>query len=101
MPTTTEPLTIDLRPTWAGAMPIIVAALQDGTPEGKRIAHEQLKRLCRIADELAPALASALESMHDAVQMDPKHQGGLPERYRAPVLAAGRAMDMHESMRKA
>lgn len=97
---TTEPLTVDLAPTWAGTLPIMLAAVQDGTPEGKRIAHAELKRLCRIADELLPAMARALDAMQDAVQLDQRHQAGLPERYRAPVVAAGQALDLYEAIRK-
>jgi hypothetical protein len=43
---------IDLTPTWKAAMPIIIAALQDGTPEGKRLAREELMDLADRLDRM-------------------------------------------------
>jgi hypothetical protein len=41
---------IDLTPTWAGLLPALVAALQDGSPEGRGIAQAELLKLCQWAD---------------------------------------------------
>jgi hypothetical protein len=42
--------TIDITPTWAAVMPILLAALEDGTDEGKRIARAELTRLAGVVD---------------------------------------------------
>jgi hypothetical protein len=54
--------TVDITPTWASILPVIELALRDGTPDGRAIARAELKRLARIADELVPALAEALDA---------------------------------------
>jgi hypothetical protein len=43
--------TIELTPTWQGVLPILLAALEDGTKEGKRIAREELRRMAEAADK--------------------------------------------------
>ncbi len=42
--------TIDITPTWVAIVPILIAALTDGTPEGQRIAKEELLRMAKAAD---------------------------------------------------
>jgi len=46
--TTTQ---IDVTPLWAGIMPAIIAALTHGTPEGQRMAREELMNLARQLDQ--------------------------------------------------
>lgn len=41
---------IDLTPTWRGVLPILIAALEDGTPEGKRLAKLELANMAKAAD---------------------------------------------------
>lgn len=51
--------TIDLTPTWAGILPLLLAGVTDGTDTGRRIAKEELARMAALADErnaMAPAL---------------------------------------------
>lgn len=43
--------TIDLTPTWTAVLPIFIAALQDGTPEGQKAAKEELARMAALADQ--------------------------------------------------
>lgn len=43
--------TIDLTPTWEAILPALLAALENGTETGKKFAHEELKRMAKIADE--------------------------------------------------
>jgi hypothetical protein len=43
--------TIDLTPTWRGLLRGLVCVLQTGTPEGKRIAEEELRRMAEAADK--------------------------------------------------
>ena len=40
----------DITPTWTGILPVLAAALQNGTAEGQRMAMEELKRMARLAD---------------------------------------------------
>lgn len=44
--------TIDLTPTWAAALPMLLAALVYGSAEGQRIAREELQRMAELADRL-------------------------------------------------
>ena len=48
--------TIDITPTWEAVLPLLLAAFEDGTPEGRRMAREELRRMASIAD-----LAAKLE----------------------------------------
>lgn len=45
-----KPKTIDMTPTWRAIVPVIVAALQNGTPQGQKIALEELLRMADVAD---------------------------------------------------
>ena len=45
-----QPKFFDLTPTWSAAVPVLVAALQNGTSTGKEMAMEELKRMARYAD---------------------------------------------------
>jgi hypothetical protein len=49
---TTEPTTIDLTPTWAAILPALIAVIRDGTPDGQRLALEELRRMATAADRL-------------------------------------------------
>lgn len=42
---------IDLTPTWAAVLPILLAAVEDGTAEGRKIAREELARMAGFADK--------------------------------------------------
>lgn len=42
--------TIDLTPSWRATVGVILVALENGTPEGKRLAREELYRLADIGD---------------------------------------------------
>ncbi|WP_434052599.1 MAG: hypothetical protein RDA78_25685 [Roseibium sp.] len=39
-----------LKPTWTEILPTIITALEDGTPQGKQTAKEELFRMARAAD---------------------------------------------------
>ena len=43
--------TINIKPTWTGVLRMLLAAWTDGSPEGKRIAFEELHKLAAIADK--------------------------------------------------
>lgn len=50
--------TIDLTPTWSGILPGLLAVIENGTGEGRRLAREELARMAQAADkynELAKA----------------------------------------------
>jgi hypothetical protein len=53
MPNATQPTTveyIDLTPSWSGIMPALIAALENGNDEGRRLARAELMRLAHITD---------------------------------------------------
>lgn len=46
---------IDATPTWAAVLPMLRAAVENGTPEGRRIAWEELARMAEAADRFNAA----------------------------------------------
>ena len=68
-PTTT---TIDLTPTWLGILPTLIAIIENGRPEGRKEAINQLQKLAAYADDcnrrkvLAPT-TTLKTSSHQAV----------------------------------
>lgn len=58
--------TIDLAMTWAGALPMLLAVLRDGVPEGQRQAEAELLRMARAADIASGADALADDQDEDA-----------------------------------
>ena len=47
--------TVDITPTWTSIMPAIIAVLEDGTEEGKKMAREELMELAKNADGIVRA----------------------------------------------
>jgi hypothetical protein len=47
--------TIDMTPTWAAILPMLLAAYEDGTPKGRKIALEELQRMAAICDRAVDA----------------------------------------------
>ncbi len=41
---------IDCTPTWEGVTQVLLAVLEDGSEEGKRIAREELVKMAKVAD---------------------------------------------------
>lgn len=41
---------IDVTPTWSGMLHSLVAVIQDGNAEGKKLAMDELKRMAELAD---------------------------------------------------
>lgn len=72
-----KPLTIDLTPTWPAVLPILLAALEDGTEEGKRMAREELKRMAQVAEaaksaiDQRAALMASVRSLVEVVRRGP------------------------------
>lgn len=68
---------IDVTPTWKGAMPIILRALESGTPKGKELAREELRDLAVKLDEMNEAtrklvrLAQFIEGSGDVLDTPP------------------------------
>lgn len=63
--TAAEPLYITIGPeTWSQAVVPLLALLQDGTSEGRRMAREQVRSMARAADLAASAVA-LLNRMHE------------------------------------
>lgn len=42
--------TIDVTPTWSAIVPVLLAALENGTDEGKRMAREEIMRMADLLD---------------------------------------------------
>lgn len=42
--------TIDLTPTWSATLQVCLIALENGAPEGQRMAREELARMAKLAD---------------------------------------------------
>ena len=42
--------TIDVTPAWTGVLPMLIAALENGSEVGRKIAREELARMARAAD---------------------------------------------------
>lgn len=51
--------TIDLTPTWAAVLPILLTAVEDGTFEGRKIAREELARMAGLADKYVELMKAA------------------------------------------
>jgi len=57
-PTTSEPLYISIGPeSWSQAVTVLMALVQDGTPEGRRMAIDQVRSMARAADLAAGSVA--------------------------------------------
>lgn len=49
-PDTRPPQTIDITPTWSAILPLLLAAYEGGTFEGKHAAESELRRMAKLAD---------------------------------------------------
>lgn len=83
---------IDIGPqTWAQALPVYIALLEDGTSEGKRIARDALRRMARVAD-IGVLAANRLTTLRDRPFLDSpevKAMGGqLDAESDAPPVTA-------------
>jgi hypothetical protein len=57
-PTISEPLYISIGPeSWSQAVMVLMALVQDGTPEGRRMAIDQVRSMARAADLAAGSVA--------------------------------------------
>lgn len=43
--------TVDITPTWRACLPVFLLAYEGGTPEGRKLALEELRRMADAADE--------------------------------------------------
>jgi len=57
----TEKVVIDLTPCWRSVMPALLAVIQDGTPEGKRSATQELRRMAQLLDTIGESFKRAKE----------------------------------------
>lgn len=48
--TTKDTSPIEATPTWSGVLPLLIAALQDGTEEARDTATQELRRMAKAAD---------------------------------------------------
>ena len=42
--------TIDITPTWEGILPALLAVIENGNFEGRKVAIEELTRMAQLAD---------------------------------------------------
>lgn len=42
--------TVNITPTWSAIVPVLIAVLEDGTPEGKKMAKEEIQRMAMLLD---------------------------------------------------
>jgi hypothetical protein len=87
----TEPRTIDCTPTWAGVLVPLLAVIQDGTAEGRRLAIVELRRMAALADA-ANALAPALRGVVGHVEPMARAAGMGFSCYGAELIAAREAL---------
>lgn len=48
--------TVDITPSWRGVLRLLLEGYSNGTPEGRRIALEELYRMADLADEAVKAV---------------------------------------------
>jgi len=48
---TKQPEAIDMTPTWAAILPVLILGLTDGNAEGRAIAQKELVRMAQAADQ--------------------------------------------------
>lgn len=51
--------TIDITPTWAAIMPVLIACLENGSETGKQMARTELMRAASIIDDANKAALAA------------------------------------------
>lgn len=60
---------IVIEPKWAGTLPLLLAALENGTEEGKRIAREELAHMAQVAGAVTE-LRAALRKLSNECDGD-------------------------------
>lgn len=60
---------IDMTPTWAAIMPALIAALENGTGEGRTMARGELERLAREVDALNARAKEESAPFHDGLEI--------------------------------
>lgn len=95
------PRVVDMTPTWAGLAPALFLALTNGTPEGQRIAREELTRALAALDaHNAAAKAAQRPDMADSVETARLFLAAFPEAPEALTRAelARRFSDARETL---
>lgn len=72
---------IDMTPTWSAVSSILIAVFENGTPEGRLLAQEEIKTMAKVADkynELVDKLN--VDNIAQIIrQVDGKHDLGAGE----------------------
>jgi hypothetical protein len=63
-----EPLTIDVTPTWKGILPLLLAAIENGTAKGRASAMTELNRMADLADKYTSMVKNPI-SAHELSDM--------------------------------
>lgn len=48
---------IDITPSWAGVLPLLLAVIEDGTDSGRQLATKELQRMAEAADKFNALIA--------------------------------------------
>lgn len=62
------PQTINLKMTWKSALPMLLALVKDGNPEGQKAAQEELLRMADIADRFADFTEGDAEALNNPLE---------------------------------
>lgn len=100
---------IEVTPKWTAVMPVLLAALTDGTAEGQRIARDELMRLARRVDSAndhAAGTRAALRQLIDAAAttdhaLDADIFTDAPECYDAVAAAMNSLGALQGAMKRA
>jgi len=86
-PTSAAPLYITIGPeTWSQAVVPLLALLQDGTSEGRRMAREQVQSMARAADLAASAVALLNQLLEQQRTTHPEVARGIERLLQAAGL---------------
>lgn len=58
---------IPLKASWRGLLPVLLMLYENGKPEARKAAHDELKRMAEAADIAADAVRPLIEESSNAV----------------------------------
>lgn len=106
---TKQPEAIDMTPTWAAILPVLILGLTDGNAEGRAIAQKELVRMAQAADQwnaTAPGreaaqivgeFAKRARKEYEQTKELTTNNGGTCMTIRVPVALLNRIRDMAEA----
>lgn len=67
--------TLDLSPKWVGVLPLLLAALESGTPKGRQMALDELRFMAMVADAAILTTEAHADLMAKRAAMEAKDHG--------------------------